>query len=206
MRIAARLLAVGLAIAAGLSSPAIAQSAPPPGPAPGATGAAAAAGARPYAGQHTRAITTLSAEDIQALLAGQGWGLAKPAELNGFPGPLHVLELDKELALTPQQRLRVQASFERMKRRAVVLGPRYVEAERALDQAFRSGRVDTRVLAQRLRAAEQARARLRAVHLEAHLETTPVLTPEQRKRYAELRGYGSGEGHPHHPGHHHGRH
>lgn len=162
----------------------------------------AAGAAQPYAGQQARAVTTLSAEDIKALLAGQGWGLAKPAELNGFPGPLHVLELEKELALTPQQRLRVQASFERMKRRAVAMGPRYIEAERALDQAFRSGRVDARVLALRLRAAEQARARLRAVHLEAHLETTPILTPEQRKRYAELRGYGGGEGHHHHHGRH----
>jgi len=39
----------------------------------------------PYAGQETREIRTLSEEDIRQLQKGEGWGLAKAAELNGLP-------------------------------------------------------------------------------------------------------------------------
>ena len=42
----------------------------------------------PYAGQQTRAIKALSDDDIAALRAGEGMGMAKAAELNGYPGPV----------------------------------------------------------------------------------------------------------------------
>jgi len=57
--------------------------------------------ASPYTGQQTRSIKALSPEDIDELRKGAGMGLAKAAELNGYPGPLHVLALTKELRLTP---------------------------------------------------------------------------------------------------------
>src|SRR5262249_20157560 len=44
-----------------------------------------------YAGRQTRAIKALSEEDIAPLLNGEGMGMAKAAELNGYPGPKHVL-------------------------------------------------------------------------------------------------------------------
>ena len=47
----------------------------------------------PYAGLEARAIKSLSAADVQELRRGGGWGLALPAELNGVPGPAHLLEL-----------------------------------------------------------------------------------------------------------------
>ena len=48
---------------------------------------------RPYAGMQARAIKALSAEQIADLKAGRGLSLALAAELNGYPGPRHVLEL-----------------------------------------------------------------------------------------------------------------
>src|SRR5689334_17464381 len=53
----------------------------------------------PYAGQQTRTIKALSPADVAALLKGEGMGMAKAAELNGYPGPLHVLTLSQELKL-----------------------------------------------------------------------------------------------------------
>jgi Spy/CpxP family protein refolding chaperone len=157
---------------------------------------------QPYAGQHTRAVTTLSAEDVEALLAGRGWGLAKPAELNGFPGPMHVMELADQLELTEQQHKRVEQIFNRMKQRAIAIGPRYVAAEAALDQVFKSGAAyNSNALQSRLRAAERLRSELRRVHLQAHVETTPLLTEPQRMKYVELRGY-SGVAHAGHQQHH----
>jgi hypothetical protein len=48
----------------------------------------------------------LSQTDIESLQNGTGdafGGMAKLAELNGYPGPRHVLDLANELELTPNQ-------------------------------------------------------------------------------------------------------
>ena len=126
-------------------------------------------------------------------MAGKGWGLAKPAELNGYPGPAHVLELAGKLQLTDAQKRRVELIFKRMEQRAKSLGPRYVAAEAALDRVFKSGATNTGSLETLLRDAERLRSELRRAHLQAHVETTPILSQDQRKKYAELRGYGAGD-------------
>jgi hypothetical protein len=54
----------------------------------------------PYAGQQTRAVKALSDDEIAALRKGEGMGMAKAAELNGYPGPAHVLQLAGPLGLT----------------------------------------------------------------------------------------------------------
>jgi hypothetical protein len=55
----------------------------------------------PYAGMQTRSIKALSTQQIDDLRTGRGMGLALAAELNGYPGPAHVLELSERLALSP---------------------------------------------------------------------------------------------------------
>ena len=147
---------------------------------------------QPYADQQSRTISTLSEADVKQLLAGQGWGLAKPAEFNGYPGPAHVLELADKLALTAEQKTKVEKVFKRMQMRARSIGSRYVSAEQAIDAVFKSGKVDSGSLQTRLRDTERLRSELRRAHLQAHLETTPLLTDEQRKKYADLRGYAAG--------------
>ncbi|MBI2585295.1 MAG: periplasmic heavy metal sensor [Rhodospirillales bacterium] len=172
-----------------------------------ALSAADAPAAGPYAGEQKRDITTLTADDVAELMAGGGWGLARPAELNGYPGPRHVLDLASELGLDDKQRAVVAAVFASMNAEARRAGAAYVEAERALDRAFRSGRIDGDTLAERVAETGQLRDRLRRIHLAAHLETAPILTPEQRHLYRRLRGHhagqdGGGDRHPHSGGRH----
>jgi Spy/CpxP family protein refolding chaperone len=145
--------------------------------------------AQPYAGQQTRAVAGLSDEDVQGFLDGRGLGLAKSAELNGRPGPMHVLELAEELKLTAEQRRLVRAAFDRMRAKAKELGAAYIAAERAVDQVFKSGSADQAVVAARVAEANRLLGEVRLAHLAAHIEITPLLTSEQRARYAELRGY-----------------
>lgn len=156
--------------------------------------------AQPYKGQDARQISSLSESDIEQLEKGAGWGLAKPAEFNGYPGPAHVLEFVEELGLSGEQKAAVEASFAAMQAKAKELGVALIDAEASLDEAFKSNAISPVVLAERLRVAEAARAALREVHLAAHLEVTPVLSDEQKEQYAELRGYGAG-GHAGHGGH-----
>lgn len=56
-----------------------------------------------------RLVKALSDQQIADLRAGRGIGMALPAELNGYPGPLHVLELADALGLTPEQRGRMRS-------------------------------------------------------------------------------------------------
>jgi len=157
--------------------------------------------ATPYAGQQTRQIKTLSDDDISALLKGEGMGFAKAAELNGYPGPKHVLDLADHLKLTADQRRQIQAIFDKMSAAAKPLGAELVEKERALDQLFQHGEITPHRLAAETAAIGDLQGRLRAVHLSAHLETKALLRADQIALYEHLRGYGD-------PGmpsmHHHG--
>lgn len=172
-----------------------------------AAGPAASLAASPYAGQEARDIKSLSADEIRDLLAGKGMGLAKAAELNGYPGPAHVLELRAELGLTPEQQAQTEALFAAMEADAQALGREVVERERALDRLFAVREISPAVLSDALTHIGTLQGRLRNVHLRAHLDQTRILTPEQIARYNELRGYGNGSGGTHagHGHHHHRR-
>ena len=145
--------------------------------------------AGPYAGFDKRQVASLFDEDVAALEAGRGMGFALPAELNGYPGPMHILELAEPLKLSAEQRAKVQSIFERMLTRAKEAGGRYVEAEKSLDAAFRSGHAETEMVRRLALEADRLRSEKRLAHLEAHLEVAPVLTGEQKREYARLRGY-----------------
>lgn len=145
-----------------------------------------------YAGQQERSIASLSSTDIEQLQQGGGWGLAKPAELNGFPGPLHLLELVHEIELSEAQEIAINKLYEEMRSEAIMAGEMYLQAEFALDEAFESGIVNPDLLEKLLNESAEALASLRLVHLSAHLATKPLLTPQQVQRYNELRGYSEG--------------
>ncbi len=149
---------------------------------------------QPYADEQGRRISSLSAKDVADLKDGKGWGLAKPAEFNDYPGPSHVLEFAEKLALNDVQKTAVNDAFVRMQSKAKGLGLALINAEKALDAAFVSKAITKQELDRLLSVAENARAQLRSVHLSAHLEVTPLLTTEQKLKYASLRGYGNGHG------------
>jgi hypothetical protein len=126
-------------------------------------------------------------------------GMAKAAELNGYPGPIHVLTLARELDLAGKQRELVQAIYDRMSAAAKPLGTALVEHERVLDRSFAKGEITPDRLAAATAAIGELAGRLRSVHLAAHLETRALLNPKRITRYQQLRGYGV----PVPPMHHH---
>jgi hypothetical protein len=69
----------------------------------------------PYAGMENRGPKALSEQQIEDLRGGRGMGMALAAELNGYPGPVHVIELARALDLSEAQRGRTQALFEVMR-------------------------------------------------------------------------------------------
>lgn len=143
----------------------------------------------PYAGLNQRAVKALSEQQVTDLRAGRGMSLALAAELNGYPGPLHVLELADQLELSPALRQRIRELYDAMKAEAIPLGETLIARETALDRAFADRTISPAALAALTAQIGETQGQLRAVHLKYHLTTADLLSPHQRHRYAELRGY-----------------
>ena len=144
-----------------------------------------------YSGQHTRDIKALSADEVSQYRAGAGMGYARAAELNRYPGPMHVLELAGPLALTPDQRAATQKLMQTHNAEARAIGDKLVDAEHVLDRLFAQSAASEGALAQQVRAVATLRGEYRLSHLETHRRMRAVLSDEQVHRYVQLRGYGS---------------
>lgn len=146
-----------------------------------------------YIEQQSRVIKSLSSDDILQLEGGKGWGLAKAAELNGMPGPIHLLQMKNKIALSKTQERKIRILFKKMKIQVIPLGKKLVALEKNLNESFASHRVTEAQLKQQLNMIAKTRGELRYIHLVAHLKTPKVLTHKQIKKYNKLRGYGSGD-------------
>jgi len=148
----------------------------------------------PHTGPIASEIRGLTDREVSDLREGLGMGRARAAELNGYPGPRHVLDAAQagRLSLTPEQARTAHRLFEGMAREARRLGELILREEQRLEgefQAARIGEADLHARALRIAALE---GELRAVHLRAHIEMRAVLSAPQIQRYNELRGYVTG--------------
>lgn len=127
-------------------------------------------------------------EDFARVVAeGRGFGLAFAADQQGYPGPIHALELADHLRLDPGQRARLEALRDGMLARARPAAARWQAAEDRLRRLFAEGRADEAGVRAAVADVERARAELRLVHLLTHLETRAVLDEGQRQRYHQAR-------------------
>jgi Spy/CpxP family protein refolding chaperone len=118
---------------------------------------------------------------------GRGFGMAFAADQQGYPGPMHVLELKERLVLSPDQETRVRALMDAMFAESRPKGVRLLDAEARLRALFASGRADESAVRAATAEVERARADLRLVHLLTHLKTRALLTDAQRRLYHEAR-------------------
>lgn len=146
-----------------------------------------------YAGQEKRIIKSLSDDDIQQLKKGKGWGLAKAAELNGMPGPSHVLQMKDKISLSKEQETKIQALLDNMKLKAIPLGNKLIQLEKNLNSSFANKTITNEKLNKQLDAISNVHKELRYVHLVTHLMTPSILTPRQIEQYNQLRGYHSAD-------------
>jgi len=147
----------------------------------------------PYAGMEGSEIPSLTAQELEGLRSGAGMGFAKPAELNRYPGPMHVLELAEPLGLTDGQQSEILGIESAMRTGAITLGNAIILAERQLNMRFEHAHMDDETLAAATGEIARLYGELRYTHLRAHLTTRDVLTEEQIAEYDRLRGYGHAE-------------
>ena len=151
----------------------------------------------PYEGQEKRTIKSLSANQIAGLEAGKGLGFAKAAELNGLPGPKHVLDLKEKLALSAAQEAKITALFQDMKAESIILGTQLIAQEKALEAFFKTVNMAEDEMENLVADAAKTRGKLRATHLKFHQRTPAILSRHQIMQYHQLRGYGKA-GNVHH--------
>jgi Spy/CpxP family protein refolding chaperone len=145
-------------------------------------------------GQAHRRVDTYLKEFDAVVADGRGFGLAFAADQNGYPGPLHVLELKDHLRLTPEQEARMRALFETMLAEAKPRAARLAVAEARLRRLFADGAAGDAAVRAAVADTEAARAELRLAHLGAHLRAHDVLTEAQRQMYQHLRWGSLSEG------------
>jgi len=154
------------------------------------TGAAQNVAVSKYAGQEDFEIKSLSPDDIAELRRGGGWGMARSAELNGVPGPAHLLELKDKIPLDPEQISAIEAIYAKLKTDAIAEGENLIALEGKLEANFRSGAVTAAILSKSLDEIYRSYRDLRYIHLSTHLLTPDLLSKSQIARYNKLRGYG----------------
>jgi Spy/CpxP family protein refolding chaperone len=145
-----------------------------------------------YITQENRIIKSLSSEDIESLETGTGdafGGMAKLAELNGYPGPRHVLDLGKELGLTTAQKENITMIYNYMKREALKLGQEILQIEKTANELFDNKSISDSELQRLIKKSAENYGKLRYIHLTTHLKMMDILSQEQIILYNTLRGY-----------------
>jgi hypothetical protein len=131
-----------------------------------------------YVGEQHREIKSLSPREITHIQTGKGMGFAMPAELNQYPGPMHVLAYAHALELNETQIAASLALIALMRTEALNAGERYITAECGPDALFCMRN-----------ASPAALADIRASHFRTHIAQRDFLTPAQIARYDEMRSY-----------------
>jgi hypothetical protein len=85
---------------------------------------------------------------------------------------------------------------------SIALGDQLLNAEAALEAAFRERAIDHAKLSELTLQAGGLRAQLRAAHLGAHIQLTALLMTQQNHRYQGLRGYAGSNAYGHKGGGH----
>jgi hypothetical protein len=130
-----------------------------------------------YIGQEGRIIKSLSPEDIESLQTGTGdafGGMAKLAELNGYPGPRHVLDLTNELKLSDEQRKNITTIHDDMKEKAIELGQKIVNIERITNEQFVNKSITDTQMKQLILKSSEIYGQLRYTHLNTHLRMLDI--------------------------------
>jgi Spy/CpxP family protein refolding chaperone len=134
-----------------------------------------------------RAAQACTTEFEKVVGDGRGFGLAFAADQNGYPGPMHVLELKDRLALTAEQEATTRTLMHAMFTESRPKSRRLLESEAALRRLFAAASADDAAVRAAVADVERARSEVRLVHLLTHLKTRDVLTAEQRRIYHEAR-------------------
>ena len=130
--------------------------------------------------------SSMTAQEMQGYLSGEGMALVLPALTFGYPDPRRVLEFEMELGLTSEQKGKLQGISKYLSTQARYFGKKFVAEELLLDDFFRTAQTDLPGLSNQLEKIGNLEWNLRLVHLGSYVRTVKILTPEQLEKYRKL--------------------
>jgi hypothetical protein len=152
-----------------------------------ATGGASAQHGHSQHGSQAHLVAQSCAEQFKKVVGeGRGFGMAFAADQNGYPGPMHVLELKDPLKLTTEQEATARQLHAAV-RAQLSKSARLLEAEQRLESLFAERAATEQTVRALVAEIERARTEVRLVHLLTHLKTRDLLSEEQRRTYHEIR-------------------
>jgi len=132
-------------------------------------------------------VKTLSYKQYNAYLNGDDYdNMALVAEINHYASPQSVIELKKQLALTPDELLKVTAINTELIRKKKEMGRFIIKNERVLDSLLRIKQINDGNLVFFGQRTDLYRGELRNAILQAYLKVSAILTAEQLKKYQQL--------------------
>ena len=153
--------------------------------------------------QEHQTIKALSDQEINGFLKGKGMGQGKPAELNNYPGPRHVMELSNKLNLTGDQLNETQKIFKTMQSTSIKYGELLIKKEMEIENMFHEKIAESKKLEKLITESAILKSKIRYAHLVAHIQQKALLTDHQIHTYNQLRAYVDGEFKPANKHHHH---
>jgi hypothetical protein len=93
---------------------------------------------------------------------------------------------------------KVKTVFEKMQAESQRIGQTIVQREQLFSQSFANSSITPGELEKQSQSLAELYGQLRATHLKAHLEITPMLSSEQIMAYNSLRGYNTTTEHKEH--------
>ncbi|HEY1025202.1 MAG TPA: hypothetical protein VGE26_08570 [Sphingobacteriaceae bacterium] len=135
------------------------------------------------------AVKSLTDQEYADFRAGKEMGFARVAKLNGYPSPLEVNQLGKELKLSTSQKAQLEKIIDAWRFKAKEMGGFIVAQEAKLNTLFASGKISDGAVIYYTNKIGLYWGEVRNAHLQAYLKTRSVLTAEQLRKYNRLKGY-----------------
>jgi Spy/CpxP family protein refolding chaperone len=132
-------------------------------------------------------IKTMSYSQYKAYIDGADqFNLAVVAEINNYPNAQKVIDLKKELDLSADQLAQVTAINSELHRKMKEMGDNVIHNERALDELFRTKKINDGNLIFYTNRYGLYQGEMRNAVLQAAVKVEDILTPSQLKKYQQL--------------------
>ncbi len=132
-------------------------------------------------------VKSLTKFEYDAYQNGDPMRFTQPAELNNYPSPTKALALEKHLKLTAAQKNQLTTAAEALRFKAKEMGRSIIQNEKKLYDLFMNGKIDEGSLIYFSNQYGLYQGELRNAHLQAHLKTKRILTPDQLKKISQQR-------------------
>jgi hypothetical protein len=142
----------------------------------------------PDAPKETSPIRSLTDQEYLDYKYGNEMGMGRVAELNNYPSPEEVRKHEDKLKLTVAQKAQLKKIIDGWIFKTREMGGFILTQESRLNNLFATGKATDGAVIYFTNKIGLYLGELRNAHLQAHLKTRSILTPDQIRKYYQIKG------------------